>query len=445
MSMTGSPWLTRAAVAALHARRWLWPAVFLIALVLTGRRLALTRPDPHRLRFAHTFTTESERSILNDCIAEFEASHPGLRIDQIVSNSEVYNTVGWRLQFQGRNPPDIYFHWQGFKVARCIENGWAMDLAPWLSPGFTRQFVESAIRPQAGGIYFLPQSVDLSNLVWYDADRFRRLNLREPVSLEEWLQECVALRQAGILPLAQGNRDLWPMGNLAAELLGQALGAERLDRLFEPGRPIEPPDLRGLQTFPALLRDRALDFPGVLSEGAVASLNDIDAKVLFLGGKSAQHILGSWFLADVQDARAKGELAFRVGVFPVPPAAGEVDALTAVSTGYLVSPRTANPRAAVTFLELLLSAKYQARFAGLGNLSVRRDAAEFTSDPLARRLLQILAAAPVLVPPPDTGYRPEQAAAFYEVAGRVLAGRLDLAQAAAAWSREKQNLARKGL
>src|ERR1051326_9218038 len=191
--MTGPSWITRAAAGSILARRWLWPAMFLLALALTGRRLALTRPDPHRLRFAHTFTTESERSILNDCIAEFEASHPGLRIEQIASNSEVYNTVGWRLQFQGRNPPDIYFHWQGYKVARCIENGWAMDLAPWLSPGFEEQFVASAIRRQSGGIYFLPQSVDISNLVWYDRVRFPRLNLREPLSLEEGIRVCVTI------------------------------------------------------------------------------------------------------------------------------------------------------------------------------------------------------------------------------------------------------------
>ena len=443
--MTGSQRILSAVVLDVRARRWFWPVLFLVALALTGNRLALTGPDPNRLRFAHTFTTESERSILEACIAEFEGSHPGVKIEQIVSNSEVYNTVGWRLQFQGRNPPDIYFHWQGYKVARCIENGWAMDLAPWLSPGFEEQFVASAIRRQSGGIYFLPQSVDISNLVWYDRDRFARLNLREPLSLEEWIRECVTIRQAGLLPLAQGNRDLWPMGNLASEFLGQTLGAEALDRLFEPGRVIATADLRGFHAFTALLQNHALDFPGVLNEGAVGSLNDIDAKVLFLGGKSAQHILGSWFLADVQDARNKGELPFRVGVFPVPAAVGEIDAMTAVSTGYLVNPRTKNPRATAEFLELLLSRKYQSEFAKLGNLSVRRDGPEFTSDPLAKRMLEILAATPVLVPPPDTGYRPEQAAAFYEVCGKILSGRLDPDQAAAAWTREKQNLARKGL
>ena len=430
---------------AFKLKKWFWIAVVAIAFALTGHRLALTQPGPNRLEFAHTFTTESERAILDAVVAEFEQSHPGVEIEQIVSNSEVYNTVGWRLQFQGRRQPDIFFHWQGFKVEYCIENGWAMDLTTWLSPGFVDQFVPSAVQRQKGGTYFLPQSADISNLIWYNRDLFKTLNLSEPKSLEEWLQLCVKFRQAKILPLAQGNRDLWPMGNFGAELVGQALGADKGGRLFRPGESIQPDDLRGLKSFITLLDGHCLDLPGVLDAGAIGALSDIDAKVLFLGGKSAQHILGSWFLADIEDARQKNELKFSVGVFPIPAAAGETDAMTAVSTGYLVNPRTKNPRAAVEFLELLLSQKYQSEFARLGNLSVRRDAPEFTSDPLAKRMLEILATTPVIVPPPDTGYRPEQAAIFYEMCGKILTGKLDLNQAAAYWTKQKEGLAGKGL
>jgi ABC-type glycerol-3-phosphate transport system substrate-binding protein len=235
------------------------------------------------------------------------------------------------------------------------------------------------------------------------------------------------------------------MGNLGAELIGQALGADAARRLFDSGPAIQPRDLRGLETFVFLLRNRCFELPGVLDPGAIGSLGDIDAKVLFLSGRSAQHILGSWFVADIADARERNELKPAVGVFAVPAGAGETDAMTAVSTGFLVNRRTRNPGAAVEFLELLLSRKYQSEFARLGNLSVRRDASQFTNDPLARRMLEILAATPVLVPPPDTGYRPEQASIFYEMCGRILAGRLDLGQAADYWTKEKGDLARKGL
>src|SRR5206468_2045567 len=123
-------------------------------------------------------------------------------------------------------------------------------------------------------------------------------------------------------------------------------------RLFQPGVVPEAKQLRGLTAFMSLLQGRCFDLPGVLDAGAVGSLSDIDAKVMFLSGKAAQHILGSWFLADIADARQKNELRFAVGVLPVPAASGEADAMTAVSTGFLVNPRTKNPEAAVEFLEL---------------------------------------------------------------------------------------------
>src|SRR5258708_19193548 len=94
----------------LKLKRGFGVAVLSVAFVLTGNRLALPQSSPNRLRFAHTFTTESEQAILARAIAEFAVSHPGVAVDQIVSNSEIYNTVGWRLEFQGRSQPDIYFH-----------------------------------------------------------------------------------------------------------------------------------------------------------------------------------------------------------------------------------------------------------------------------------------------------------------------------------------------
>ncbi|PYK96538.1 MAG: hypothetical protein DME19_19430 [Verrucomicrobia bacterium] len=426
-------------------RKGFWMALLLVAFLLTGNRLALPQSSPNRLRFAHTFTTGSEGAILNAAVAEFQQTHRGVTIEQIVSNSEVYNTVGWRLQFQGRHPPDIFFHWQGFKADCCIDNGWAMDLTPFLAPGFLDEFIPSTLRKRNGGVYFLPQSVDISNLIWYNRDLFAQLHLREPQSLEEWRQQCVAIRRAGILPLAQGNRDLWPMGNLAAEFLGQSLGLEASGRLFQTGSAVLPEQVQGLNTLVFLLENHCFDLPGVLQAGALFSLNDIDAKVLFLSGRSAQHFLGSWFLADIEDARQKNELRFSVGVFPVPAGAGERDAMTAVNTGFLINPRTKNAKAAVEFLELLLSRKYQSEFARLGNLSARRDAPEFTNDPLAKQMLRMLASTSELVPPPDTGYAPEQASVFYEMAGKLLAGKLKLENAAAYWSKEKANLARKGL
>ena len=185
--------------------------------------------------------------------------------------------------------------------------------------------------------------------------------------------------------------------------------------------------------------------PGVLDPGGIGTLGDIDAKVLFLSGKSAMHMVGSWFVADIEDARSKGELDFEVGVFPVPSFQGQPDVMAAVTTGYMVSSNSANPKACAEFLELLLSEKYQSQFAQLGGLSARTDADAFTRNPTTRRLHTFLAGTPLKVPPSDTAFRPEQAQIFYEICAALLTGDLTIQDARARWQNSKLALAGKGL
>lgn len=423
----------------------IWIVPVALALFISGHRLRLSESNPDHLRFAHTFTTASEREIVDAAIAEFEAAHPPIKIEQTVSNSEIYQTIGWRLQFQGRNQPDVYFYWEGFKADYAIEKGWAMDMSPFLDERFMAELLPSAVKRKNGGVFFLPQSMDLCNLVWYNKSAFTQIGAEEPETLSDWLDLCLKLRDVKMLPLAQGNRDLWPIGNFGAELLGQSLGGENIGELFLSGRPIVQSESMGLEPLSYLERNRCFELPGVLERGAVGALWDIDAKIVFLSGKAAQHIVGSWFLADIQDAKAKGEFEFDVGVFPVPARREELDAAVAATTGFLVNPTSANPKLAVKFIELLLSRKYQSQFARIGNLSLRRDAADFTTEPLARRLLDIAANTPVFVPPPDSGWQPEQAQLFYEICGKIVSAKLPFNQVADYWTRGKEKLARKGL
>ncbi len=429
-------------------RHWpalIWITCLMIFAIITGNRLRLAPNSPQSLRFSHTFTTESERAIIGAAIDEFKTTHPGITIQQTVLNSEVYQTVGWRLQFRGRQPPDLFFLWDGYKVDYAIRNQWALNVAPYLSPNFADQFIDGTTRTQDGGVWFLPQSVDISNLVWFNRELFETHGLTPPATFEEWIELCTTLRALNILPLAQGNRDLWPMGNFGAELVGQSTGPKRMNELFARGVKPSALDLAGLHGLAALSTEGAFDLPGVLNPGGIGTLGDIDAKVLFLSGKSAMHIVGSWFVADIEDARSKGELDFEVGVFPVPSARGEQNVMAAVTTGYLVSRETASPEAATAFLELLLSEKYQSRFAELGGLSARRDAEQFTANPVTRQLHEFLAETPLKVPPPDTAYRPEQAELFYEMCADLLTGKLKIVNATSFWRDGKIALAGKGL
>ncbi|RME95883.1 MAG: carbohydrate ABC transporter substrate-binding protein [Verrucomicrobia bacterium] len=424
---------------------WMALAFLAVALVFTGDRLRLSRPDPRVLLVAHTLTTASEQEAIQEAFRRFEAAHPGVRVRQVVMNSETYQTVGWRLLMRSRRPPDVYFLWRGYKTELAIRRGQALDMAPHLQPGVLEALAPAAVLRRGTAVYHLPQSVDISNLIWFNRRIFEEAGLGEPAELEQWLADCRRLRERGVLPLIQGNRDLWPLGNLAAEFMGQALPPETVERCFAAGEQVPEQAAEGLAPLARLAAEGAFDLPGVMERGAVAGFNDIDAKVFWLSGRAAQHIIGSWLLADIRDAEERGELRFPVGVAPVPHGVGQTDAMTAVVTGWMVHADTPNPQAAVDLVAEFVSRRCQERFAALGGLSARLDAGEFTDHPLARRALEILRRTPVWVAPPDTAFAPEQARAFYEVAARVAAGRLDARQAVAAWNEKKAALAGKGL
>ncbi|MBI1842446.1 MAG: extracellular solute-binding protein [Verrucomicrobia bacterium] len=419
-----------------------WALVVLAAYAFR-ERLSLSSASRDRLRFVHSFTTASERAIIDDAVAEFQRAHPELPVDQIAFNSETYQNIGWRLQFQGDRQSDVFFTWLGYKTRQADQEGWSLDMKPYLSAEDLDQFLPSTLGPSSGALTFLPQSVDLSNLIWVNRDCFRTNGLIEPRTRQEWLAVSIELRRRGLLALVQGNREFWPMGNLGAELLGRSVGVESLQDLFMGRIPATPQRLEGLRLLVDWAREGCLDAPGILSPGGIGTLSDLDAKVLFLGGKAAQHPIGSWFTADIRDAKDHGELRFEPGVFSVPPNPGEAEARVAVITGYQVNRRTRHPDLAVDFLRRLLSRKYQERFAALGNLSARKDAVAFTTEPIPRQLLALLARPAAMIPPPDTGYSPERAAVFYEICAKLLLGKLDLDGAARIWTEQQPSLAQK--
>lgn len=428
-----------------NTRRVAVGCVVLFFILTTFEALFLTDGAGGKLRFAHTFTTAAERSIIDDAVNRFQRSSGGAEVEQVVFNSEVYQNLAWRLQFRGRRKPDVFFHWDGWKVSEAAGKGWARDLGPLLSEEFAATFVEAGLsRADEEAVYLVPQSIDISNLVWYNADLFQAKGWSVPRTLEEWKELCLRIREEGHLPLVQGNRDLWPMGNLAAELMGQTLGRQGYDEFFQENTETDLSDWRGLQVLFELERGGCFEKSGVVEPGGVATMSDTDAKVLFLTGQAAQHVVGSWFLADIQDAMDRGELKFEVDFFLVPSDPEDWNAAVGVVTGYLMSSSCGEPEVAMRFMEELLSRSSQEAFAALGNLSARKDAGEFTRHPLTRRLWEKLLELPVMLPPPDTGYSPELATLYYELCGQVTAGKKRVSEVVEVWNEGKRRLAQKG-
>ncbi len=388
------------------------------------------------LRLATTQSGERMREPFRAALRAFEAAHPGVRVEHLESDDDVYQKMGLVTLFVGGSPPDIYFQWGGYQVRKWAAAGYALDLTGEF-PSSERARYLPVCWPSATGwdgrIYLWPDTASLTTVFWYRRSVFERLGLRPPPTWPGFLALCGRLKQAGMNPLAVGNRELWGGGNFAAYLIAQHAGTETYNRVLdlEPGTCLDDPRfVAGLEIAADLVRR------GFLNQG-VSGVGTDEARALLLQRRAGMHPIGDWLVTDAGEADAGDLDAF---LLPHLPGQAGVDrTLLALSTGYMIYRRTPHPDLARALLRHLTSDAVQRDWARHGHVSALRAAAPGPDAPPGqRRMSEFLRTAAATALAPDVGFNLEVSDAFLDAASLVLGGR---AAAAAALSGAEQQVA----
>jgi len=334
----------------------------LILLTLT----CTSKPEPQIvLRFAYPTSGDKFFQLMQSVIAEFEELHSGVTIKQHVMDGEIYQDFGLLTLFQSGQPPDLYGQWGGWLVQRDATFGFAADLTevldtlrvagrPWrerfLLPAWSGMLAE-------GRNFGIPTSIGISNVIWYNLTLFQQLNLQPPATWEALEQVCQTLLANGVVPISQGNRTVWPMGNWAAHVVSRVAGEQAyLDVMqLKPGTCFANPDfIRALQLFENLARQNFFN-PGMNGR------SELEGMMQFLNGHSAMHPIGSWLVSQAIDENVT--LAYDALNTPlVFPGKGDSTSILGVTFGYLISRRTPHFDLAARFLEYLTRPEIQKRF-----------------------------------------------------------------------------------
>src|SRR5947209_1559668 len=99
----------------------------LCALVAPGCRRA--PGEEVVLRLATTQPGERMREPFQAALTAFERQHPGVRVELVEMDDEVYQKMGLITLFVGGTPPDVYFQWGGYQVRKYAAAGYALDLS----------------------------------------------------------------------------------------------------------------------------------------------------------------------------------------------------------------------------------------------------------------------------------------------------------------------------
>jgi len=167
-----------------------------------------------------------------------------------------------------------------------------------------------------GKLYAVPMEQDLMG-VYYNKAMFAELGLQVPKTYAEFKDVVEKVKAAGRVPIAFGNRERWPATNTMSLILGLTAGRAGEEKVFFGDEPWTNPKFKlAAETFQRWGND------GYFPRGFNGIGYD-EANALFLGGRAAMTITGTWVLQDM----ARGA-KFDLGVFMLPPISEDVPAGT---------------------------------------------------------------------------------------------------------------------
>jgi branched-chain amino acid transport system substrate-binding protein len=293
------------------------------------------------LTFGAWRTVEVEK--VNRFLADFTAKHPNIRV-KFQSVVVPWYTATLQFQLEHHIAADV-FYLRPFSRSRYLfEAGYLEPLGGL--PGLTENFdlhSRQAWLSERGDPYAVPFRA-VSYGIYYNIDIFKQLNLKLPSSWAELLTTAQTLKEAGIIPFANGIETGWATSelifmNLAPNFIGGREGRlkyEQGQRCFN--------DADVVAAFQAVA-DMAPYLPPTPE-----TVNYDESKQLFEQGRAAMFLGSSTEISDFES----DELDFKWNVFAIPAPAGQPEYMVyAGDFGIGLNAASKHKEAAKRFLEWL--------------------------------------------------------------------------------------------
>lgn len=238
------------------------------------------------------WTGAGEEDGLLALIDLFNELHPEIEVE----NAAVAGGAGTNAKavlttrMQGNDPPSTFQVHGGEE----LNKSWvAADKMDPLNDLFEKnewmdKFPESLIELVSDGdnIYSVPVNIHRGNVVFYNKAVFEEHGIDVPTTLDEFFAVADKLQEAGIVPLALGDKESWEATMIFENLLGAELGTEDYLNLFAGD--IEFDDPRVVSAAENL--NKVLDY---VNEDH-ASRNWQDSAQLVAEGEAAMLNMGDW-------------------------------------------------------------------------------------------------------------------------------------------------------
>lgn len=310
-----------------------------------------------------TFWTwrQEDRAAYAELFAQFTKENPDIRIRFEAFPPENYPTIVSTSLAGGRGGDVLHVRAYG-GLEQFAKAGYLVPLDPKAVPELAG-FGEAALAAESlradKRVYAVPfASQTLGVLV--NKEVFARAGLQPPTTWAELLQVGRALKEKGIVPVANGTATAWMVEVMASSLMGPFLGQGFVDDVLAGRATFTDP--RYVAALGKLLELREL-----LPQG-FQGIDYATSQQLFLSGRAAMFVGGSFEIANFRKQNPRLDFEF---VAPPAPEAGKPRPVSVFyDGGYAVNAKSANPADALKLVRWMGTKAFGDRFTALlGNIS----------------------------------------------------------------------------
>ncbi len=395
----------------------IFAAVLLGATALSGCSGSDEEADKV-IRIGMASPGESGQAVWDAAIAKFKEANPGWEVELIIQDDDIYSTVGLQGLLTGGNPPDAYFEWAGARTVQREADGFAADLTDAIANSTLKDlFPENAFNSgkSNGKTLLLPTGSDVTNVMWYDVETFKKLGITVPNTWDELLAACEKIKAAKQNCFSVGNKDYWVAGNFFGHLYSRVIGESAYHEIMTRETPMNSPEL--VKAYEVLAN---LQKSGYINASA-NSIADNEGYTLFFKGGAAMLPIGSWLVSIAQEEAPTKQIDwFNLPAFS--DGAGDQTSVLGVTTGFVVNSKSKKIDHTVKFFEAFFSEEITAKWQEAGAAPLTKAAASGNLNPLQKRLVDLMTSGGTIVAPPDTGYDLKIADALNVATAEVMGG-----------------------
>ena len=331
-------------------------------------------------------TTAPNKTVFDGIVADFNKQDPKVQVEKQTIQNDPFKTK-LAAAMQAGTPPDLFQSWGGGVLKAYVDAGLMQDIGDKLKEGdWSKRFKTAALDVYTfdGKTYGIPWNFGMIGF-WYNKDLFSKAGVDIPKTWTDYLTVVKKIKDAGITPIALGNKDKWP-GHFWWSYLNIRIGGKpAFDAAFnrtgtfadapwvEAGTRLK--ELIDLQPFPKGFE--ALDF-------------DQHSAIMGNGG-AAMELMGQWGPSNQKDkSKDKKGIGDKLGFFTFPAVdGGKGDPSDVLGGTDAIAVSKNAPSGAIDFLKFFTSVENQKKIsAGGGSLSPVNGTEDAVSDPLMKEVIK---------------------------------------------------------